>query len=307
MLRYMYTITDWLGTICAILSPVIIVHWLMQAMGVEAFQGFLDFFQPFVKPLNAGQLYLARPLPDEDPNAPFLGPGTLPIPIPHYRVQDIDTEEDWVRAELMFAALAATKGERLHRRAGVAFVAAMLVMGLSGAGIAAATGEGGSVIGGLLAAYLTLSGLLVVRPPTPGLRRLSLAAVSVGLPLGLASLASGVSTLAAGSLVRNGVPVPMIFLFATVALSSVAGDFRRLRSGPARGRRKLAAHLWRMCFALFIASGSFFLGQADEIPEPLRVWPVLITLAVLPLVAIPYYLWRVRGRRVVGRLGVESA
>ena len=206
-----------------------------------------------------------------------------------------------------FAALAASKGERLHRRAGLAFVAAMLVMGISGAGVAAATGVGGSVIGGLLAAYLTLSGFMVVRPQTPGLRRLSLVAVSVALPLGLVSAASGVATLADGSLARDGVPVPMILLFATVALSSAAGDLQRLRSGPARGRRRLAAHLWRMCFALFIASGSFFLGQADEIPVPLRVWPVLTALAVLPLVAIPYYLWRVRGRRMVARLGVESA
>lgn len=206
-----------------------------------------------------------------------------------------------------FAALAATKGERLHRRAGVAFVAAMLVMGLSGAGVAAATGQDGSVIGGLLAAYLTLSGFAVVRPPTPRMRRVSLAAASLALPLGLVAAASGVSTLADGSLVRNGVPVPMIFLFATVALSSATGDLRRLRAGPTRGHRRLAAHLWRMCFALFIASGSFFLGQADEIPEELRVWPVLVTLAVLPLVVIPYFLWRVRGRRAVGRLRVESA
>lgn len=206
-----------------------------------------------------------------------------------------------------FAALGATKGEQLHRRAGVAFVAAMLVMGLTGAGVAAATGVGGSVIGGLLAAYLTLSGFMVVRPPTPGLRRVSLAGVAVAVPLGLVSAGTGVSTVADGSLVRDGVPVPMILLFATVALSSAAGDLRRLRTGPARGQRRLAAHLWRLCFALFIASGSFFLGQADEIPEALRVWPVLITLAVLPLAAIPYFLWRVRGRRLAGRLGVESA
>ena len=204
-----------------------------------------------------------------------------------------------------FGALAATKGERLHRRAGIAFVAAMLVMGLTGAGIAAAIGESGSVIGGLLAAYLTLSGFAVVRPTTPWLRRASLAGAAVALPLGLVSLASGVSILAGGSLVKDGVPVPMIFLFATVALSSAAGDLRRLRTGPARGRRRLAAHLWRMCFALFIASGSFFLGQADEIPAALRVWPVLITLAVLPLVAIPYFLWRVRGRRIGGPPAVE--
>lgn len=52
-----------------------------------------------------------------------------------------------------------------------------------------------------------------------------------------------------------------------------------------------------MCFALFVASGSFFLGQADEIPESLRIWPVLTILAVLPLVALLYWLWRVRFRR----------
>ena len=206
-----------------------------------------------------------------------------------------------------FAALAATKGQRLHRRAGIAFVAAMLVMGLSGAGIAAVTGVGGSVIGGLLAAYLTLSGFMVVRPPTPWMRRLSLAGVVVALPLGLVCAATGVSTLADGSLVRDGGPAPMVLLFATVTLSSAAGDVRRLRSGPARGRRRLAAHLWRMCFALFIASGSFFLGQADEIPEALRVWPALFALALLPLAAIPYFLWRVRGRRVAAPPAVERA
>ena len=204
-----------------------------------------------------------------------------------------------------FAALAATKGQRLHRRAGVAFVAAMLVMGLSGAGVAAATGVQGSVVGGLLAAYLTLSGFAVVRPTT-WLRRASVAGAVVALPFGLLSAAESVATLAGGSLVRDGVPVPVSLLFATAILSAGTGDLRRLRTGPARGRRKLAAHLWRMCFALFIASGSFFLGQADEIPEALRIWPALFTLALLPLAAIPYFLWRVRGRRVTAPAEMQS-
>ena len=198
-----------------------------------------------------------------------------------------------------FAALAATKGQRLHRRAGVAFVAAMVVMGLTGAGVAAATGVESSVVGGLLAAYLTLSGFAVVRPTAPWLRRATVAGALVALPFGLLSAARGITALAGGSLVKDGVPVPVSLLFATAILSAAAGDLRRLRSGPARGRRRLAAHLWRMCFALFIASGSFFLGQADEIPAALRVWPVLITLALLPLAAIPWFLWRVRGRRTV--------
>lgn len=36
---------------------------------------------------------------------PILGCKTLPIKLPRYRVQDIDTEEDWNRAEWLFRAL----------------------------------------------------------------------------------------------------------------------------------------------------------------------------------------------------------
>lgn len=40
----------------------------------------------------------------------ILGEGAAPVILPRYRVQDIDTEEDWRRAELMFQALAETEG-----------------------------------------------------------------------------------------------------------------------------------------------------------------------------------------------------
>ncbi len=36
---------------------------------------------------------------------PFFGNNTLPIILPHYLVQDIDTEEDWERATWMFKAM----------------------------------------------------------------------------------------------------------------------------------------------------------------------------------------------------------
>jgi hypothetical protein len=74
-----------------------------------------------------------------------------------------------------------------------------------------------------------------------------------------------------------------------------------------------------MCFALFIASASFFLGQADEIPEPLRI-PLLLAVPVLvPLLVMAAWLWRLRRRRPArglpfvagepqaGRAGVSSA
>jgi hypothetical protein len=48
-----------------------------------------------------------------------------------------------------------------------------------------------------------------------------------------------------------------------------------------------------MCFSLFIASGSFFLGQAKVIPKPIRIFPLLAIPALLPLVLMLYWLARV--------------
>lgn len=38
-------------------------------------------------------------------NRSVFGPGTVPVVIPRYRVQDIDTPEDWERAELLYKVL----------------------------------------------------------------------------------------------------------------------------------------------------------------------------------------------------------
>jgi N-acylneuraminate cytidylyltransferase len=53
---------------------------------------------------DAGQFYWGRAeawLADK----PLFGPGSAPVILPRHRVQDIDTQEDWERAELMFEAL----------------------------------------------------------------------------------------------------------------------------------------------------------------------------------------------------------
>ena len=39
---------------------------------------------------------------------------------------------------------------------------------------------------------------------------------------------------------------------------AIVGDLRVIRMGGLKGPRRLARHLWRMCFALFIAAASFF-------------------------------------------------
>jgi len=49
-----------------------------------------------------------------------------------------------------------------------------------------------------------------------------------------------------------------------------------------------------MCFSLWIAAASFFLGQADEFPEQLRVPALLAIPVVTPLLAILYFVWKLK-------------
>lgn len=61
----------------------------------------------------------------------------------------------------------------------------------------------------------------------------------------------------------------------------------------------MARHLWRMCFVLFVATGSFFIGQMKFVPQPIRIAPLLVALGLAPLLVLLYWMWRVRIR---GRL-----
>jgi len=57
---------------------------------------------------DAGQFYWGR-AEAWTSNLPLFGPNSAPVILPRYRVQDIDTPEDWDRAELMFRALKQTE------------------------------------------------------------------------------------------------------------------------------------------------------------------------------------------------------
>jgi hypothetical protein len=96
---------------------------------------------------------------------------------------------------------------------------------------------------------------------------------------------------------RPRVVPPLVF--GMVVVLAAIGDLRAIRAGGLRGSRRLARHLWRMCFGLFIATGSFFLGQMKFIPEPVRIVPLLLVLGFAPIVFLFYWMWRVRVR---GRL-----
>ena len=94
----------------------------------------------------------------------------------------------------------------------------------------------------------------------------------------------------------------MSVILGSVLLLAAAGDLRIMRFGVPRGGPRLARHLWRMCFALFIAAGSFFsIRERVEriLPDPFTSGPMRALPIVLLFGAMFYWLWRVRGRRTL--------
>ena len=57
---------------------------------------------------DAGQFYW-RAL-HRDSSEPIFGRDSIPILVPRHRVQDIDTEEDWRRAEILYRILQEQEG-----------------------------------------------------------------------------------------------------------------------------------------------------------------------------------------------------
>ena len=67
--------------------------------------------------------------------------------------------------------------------------------------------------------------------------------------------------------------------------------------GGISGRPRIVRHLWRMCFGLFFATMSFFVGQQQVFPAFLRGSLLLTALAFLPLPVMVYWLFRVRWKK----------
>lgn len=204
-------------------------------------------------------------------------------------------------------ALSARKGGPVHRKSGVLFVCAMLAMCASGLALALLRGAAIPVNtpAAVIAAYLVITGLITIRPPPQGFRWVEPVAMLVALAVGLTSLAFGIEALASPNGTFQGFPAYPYLLFGVVGLLAGVSDLRWIRSGPVRGPVRLVRHLWRMCFALFIGAQAFFLGQSDEFPEALQS-PVLLMLPVVAvLLAMGYWIWRARTRRV-HRSSVET-
>jgi hypothetical protein len=195
------------------------------------------------------------------------------------------------------AAVSFRKGSARHRVAGNVFFVSMLTMGATAAAL-------GNVFGGAMTIYLVTTGWLTGRQRDGKTTILDWGAFLFGLAIGLPIMFDGLRIASGLIPPKPGAPVGMILFLGVVVLLAAAGDLRMLVRGGVFGRQRLARHLWRMLFGLFIATGSF-LGQRRVVafvggPQ------LFLLLAPIPLILIIFWLIRIRFKNVYKRKSALS-
>jgi hypothetical protein len=207
------------------------------------------------------------------------------------------------------AAMTFRKGSPGHVLAGRVFVAAMLTMGVFAVYLAITRHQRNNIGGGILTVYLIGTAWLTARRRDGETSRFDWVVFLIPLALGILTWMNGINVVRSGASSQDGVPVGMTFFMGSVMLLAAAGDVRMLVRGGVFGAKRVARHLWRMCFGLFIAAGSFFLGPSNR---PLRLLSAVglgqhlapaffstslyLILTILPLILLIFWLVRVRFR-----------
>ena len=191
-------------------------------------------------------------------------------------------------------ALAARKGGRLHSASGRIFMVAMLSMATVGAAVAPFMADPVSTVAGIMTLYLLLSSWLTVkrRPGEIGRAELFAALVPLGVAFAGATFMLMASKDPSGTV--DGQPPSAFYMFVIVGAIAAASDLKLILRRGVAGAERLARHLWRMCTALFVASGSLFLGQPQVFPAAIRHSSLMFLPALAPLLVLIFWMIRVR-------------
>ncbi|MBV9905029.1 MAG: hypothetical protein JO346_10670 [Alphaproteobacteria bacterium] len=198
-----------------------------------------------------------------------------------------------------FAAALSKKGDPFHRLSGKVFVAAMFVMAT--AAIILSTmltkqGMGNLSAGAFVLALIGSAWLTARRGDNPvgwpeyALLLFSIACFAVELVFTALAVRGGRHGF-------DGYLWEMYAAFATLIGLAIAMDIKVIRRGAITGAARIRRHIWRMCTAFFIASGSFFLGQQKVMPVWMKGSPLLFVFALAPLAILLVYMLITREKR----------
>jgi hypothetical protein len=205
------------------------------------------------------------------------------------------------------AAVCFRKGSPRHALAGKIFVASMLTMAVAAVYLAAVRHQPNNIGGGILTFYLIGTAWLTARRKDRETSRLDWVWLLIPMVNGVLGWKNGLDAIRSGTGEKYGVPAGMHLFMGSVCLLAAAGDVRMLVGDGVFGAKRIARHLWRMCFGLFIAAGSFFLGPSNR---PLRLLSkvglgghlslaffstgLYLVLTVLPLILLVFWIIRIR-------------
>lgn len=194
------------------------------------------------------------------------------------------------------AALLLRKGGPAHRAVGKIFFVVMLIAYTVATCVAPFLNDGQrtNFVAGVVALYLLLSGWRAATHRDLRAGPLEIA----GLAIALLITGAGVVLMRMGANnptgTVDGSPAQAFIAFALVGAVAAVGELNVILRRTIAGAARISRHLWRMCFSLFIASGSFFLGQQRFMPGWIRGSPILLVCALAPLAAMIFWLIWVR-------------
>jgi len=203
-----------------------------------------------------------------------------------------------------FAAVSFRKGSRWHRTTGIVFGVSMLTLSVSGTYLAIVNHEPSNILGGALTFYLVATAWKVARRGDGATGIFDWAVLPIVLEVVAVNATFGLEAVLSPTGESHGYPVGPYLFLGSVSLIAAAGDIRMLARGGISGAKRIARHLWRMCFAWFIASASIFLARPHLFPAFMQKSGALYVLSFLPLFLMFFWLIRVL---FVGRRNLKSA
>lgn len=195
-----------------------------------------------------------------------------------------------------FAAMALRKGSRRHGISGDVFVISMLTLAASGATLAVMKHQMGNLLGGVFTFYLVATAWMTVRRSEKKWRTgiFDWIGLLVAAAVATINVTYGIQAALSSTGMKDGYDVGPYAFMGSVALLAVAGDIRIVVRGGVSATQRLGRHLWRMCFAQFIAAASIFLARAELFPALMQKTGMLYLLSFLPLLVMIFWLVRVR-------------
>lgn len=191
------------------------------------------------------------------------------------------------------AALFVRKGSRAHRGVGNIFFITMMIMAAAGIYLAIILPMAISVLVGIFTIYLVATSWMAARRHDERFHLLHYVALAMTLAVAAGGLWFGLEAQNSPDGLKDGLPAFPHYFFAGLALLAAAGDVVMIARPGVSGKNRIARHLWRMCFAYFIAAGSLFTGPgANAFPQQIRDSGILS--APEPIILIVMLFWLVR-------------